>query len=274
MSPSSALLLPSPHPKQRGGAVASAAAMAAVDAQDKDGWTALHAAAYAADTRCVALLLKAGAAARVVDGSGQSPVRPLCPLATALSLARDRLCCCAAQADVATAQGAPQLAAVLRGEVGQETLEVGLDLEAPSRSASASSGGRQSKDGKFRSPSPAPSALGKGDVESGLLGGDAIAESSESSDEEVLDPMGAISRTGRASGRRTPRPSLRASTDRGRLRAVSRLTPEEKEEVRDLETAMDIHPRRQCAKMVVVTFCLCALLGVPIVLLVMAFAGD
>ena len=30
-----------------GGAVASAAAMAAVDAQDKDGWTALHAAAAA-----------------------------------------------------------------------------------------------------------------------------------------------------------------------------------------------------------------------------------
>ena len=45
-----------------------------VNVPNNDGWTALHAAAYAADTRCVALLLKAGAAARVVDGSGQSPV--------------------------------------------------------------------------------------------------------------------------------------------------------------------------------------------------------
>ena len=53
--------------------------------------------------------------------------------------------------------------------------------------------------------------------------------------------------------------------------AVSRLTPEEKEEVRDLETAMDTHPRRQCAKMMLVSLVLCSLLGVPIALLLMAF---
>ena len=56
-------------------------------------------------------------------------------------------------------------------------------------------------------------------------------------------------------------------------RSVSRLTPEEKDEVRELETAMDTHPRRQCAKMIIVTVCLCGLLGVPITLLLMAFVG-
>ena len=49
------------------------------------------------------------------------------------------------------------------------------------------------------------------------------------------------------------------------------MTPEEKEEVRELETAMDTHPRRQCVKMIIVTICPCGLLGVPIALLLMAF---
>ena len=168
--------------------------MVSVDAQDKDGWTALHAAAYASDTRCVALLLRVGAAAQVVDGAGQSP------------------------ADVAQAQGAGKIAAVLRGELSNDALEASGLLEAArmnnSRSGrgsgAGSTGGRSSKDGKFRSPSPALSGRGSGggkrggkrgaDVESGLLGGDAmmIIESSESgSDDEILDPLGAISRTGR-----------------------------------------------------------------------------
>jgi hypothetical protein len=85
-------------------------------------------------------------------------------------------------------------------------------------------------------------------VESGLLGGAAVVNSSDSSDDDILDPLAAISRTG-----------------------LSRLTPEEKEEVRELETAMDTHPRRQCAKMIIVTICLCGLLGVPIALLLTAF---
>ena len=198
MSPATALLsTPQPQQQRQGGGVgasatASMAAMVSVDAQDKDGWTALHAAAYASDTRCVALLLRVGAAAQVVDGAGQSP------------------------ADVAQAQGAGKIAAVLRGELSNDALEASGLLEAArmnnSRSGrgsgAGSTGGRSSKDGKFRSPSPALSGRGSGggkrgagaDVESGLLGGDAISiiESSESgSDDEILDPLGAISRTGR-----------------------------------------------------------------------------
>lgn len=163
---------------------ASAAAMASVDAQDKDGWTALHAAAYASDSHCVALLLRAGAAAQVVDGSGQSP------------------------ADVAQAQGAVKIAGVLRGELSNDVLEASCLLENRMNNSRAgstgSTGGRSSKDGKFRSPSPGLSRRGNGynrhgaDVESGLLAGDAVVESSDSgSDDDILDPLGAISRTGR-----------------------------------------------------------------------------
>ena len=185
MSPATALLS-SPQLQVQHGARRSArpstAAMLSVDAQDKDGWTALHAAAYASDTRCVALLLRAGAESQVVDGAGQSP------------------------ADVAQAQGAGKIAGVLRGELSNDVLEASGLLENRMNNShnGSSAGGRSSKDGKFRSPSPGVSGRGNGsdkqsgDVESGLLAGDAFVDSSDSSDDDTLDPLGAISRTGRA----------------------------------------------------------------------------
>ena len=174
MSPATALLS-SPQLQVQHGARRSArpstAAMLSVDAQDKDGWTALHAAAYASDTRCVALLLRAGAESQVVDGAGQSP------------------------ADVAQAQGAGKIAGVLRGELSNDVLEASGLLENrmdSSRNGSnvGPTGGRSSKDGKFRSQSPGLSGGGKTtkrrgeDVESGLLGGAAVVESSDSSDDD------------------------------------------------------------------------------------------
>ena len=185
MSPATALLS-SPHVQPQNGAKPSArlstAVMLSVDAQDKDGWTALHAAAYASDSRCVALLLRAGAESQVVDGAGQSP------------------------ADVAQAQGAGKIAGVLRGELSNDVLEASGLLENRMNNShnGTNAGGRSSKDGKFRSPSPGVSGRGNGsdkhsgDVESGLLAGDAFVDSSDSSDDDILDPLGAISRTGRA----------------------------------------------------------------------------
>ena len=52
---------------------AAAARSALLDAQDKDGWTAMHAAAYAGHGRCVQLLRRAGADMMVADANGQQP---------------------------------------------------------------------------------------------------------------------------------------------------------------------------------------------------------
>jgi hypothetical protein len=72
------------------GAAASEEATAAsqqLDVKDKDGWTALHAAAYAADMESVSALLRCGATPGVQDSAAQTP------------------------AVVAAAQGAPQIGA-------------------------------------------------------------------------------------------------------------------------------------------------------------------
>ena len=117
----------------------AAAATSRLNAQDQDGWTALHAAAYAADRQCVALLLQCGATAAIQDHSAQTP------------------------AIVASAQGAVEVAAVLLGEAPVQTL-VGGATTTPvsptgSNSSSASSktirGKKKGRTKGLRTPSPA-----------------------------------------------------------------------------------------------------------------------
>eukprot|EP01048_Picozoa_sp_COSAG05_P009375 COSAG05_NODE_766_length_7469_cov_7.800543_2_plen_575_part_00 len=120
-------------------AAAAAAEASRLDAQDQDGWTALHAAAYAADGQCVALLLQCGATAAIQDHSVQTP------------------------AIVASAQGALDIAAVLLGDAPVQSLvsrsaAVAVSPTGSNSSSASSKTIRKKKKGRtkgLRTPSPA-----------------------------------------------------------------------------------------------------------------------
>jgi hypothetical protein len=157
-------------------------------------------------------------------------------------------------------------------------------------------GGRRGRTGGLRTPSPAATwsrrlvdvemrrelrrdvealdwrqranaALREGDTQSWGGGGsggdsggdDSRSHSSSDSDDSMLDMNGLISRTGLSDTRTV---------------GLSRLTPEQKGEVRDLESALDEHPKKSFAKMMAVTVCMVALLGVPLTLMVLGFADG
>ena len=83
--------LPSPSPKSEAAVAIEVIAIRAsfLDAQDKDGWTALHAAAYSGHTRSVQLLRRAGADDEVEDINGQRCVLSLVLLSFHRSFFKD-----------------------------------------------------------------------------------------------------------------------------------------------------------------------------------------
>jgi hypothetical protein len=98
-----------------------------------DGWTALHAAAYSTDDRCVALLLQCGATATVADNNAQTP------------------------AIVASAQGAPRLASVLLGNDSVDILLANHSSDSGGRLSSGRgsvSTRKRGRTGGLRTPSP------------------------------------------------------------------------------------------------------------------------